>query len=270
MTKYRAIPEGCMTVGELAKKMNTTVRALQYYDREGLFSPSGISEGGRRLYTDKDVVTLHQILSMKSLGFSLDDIKHRLVLLETPRDVAGALADQAGAIRKQIESLSETLDTLERLREETLRMQTVDFTKYAAIVVNLQMKNEFYGLIKHFDERTLEHLHRHFDMESGTAVLNTLNVLINELAELQNSGSAPDSEKGLDIAKRWWDMVAEFTGGDMSLLPGLTKMAEKADIGSEDWNRRWSAIEPFLEQALAAYFAQIAYDPFDQGEQPHA
>ena len=78
MTKQKAIPPGYMTVGELAKKMKTTVRALQYYDREGLFSPSEISEGGRRLYTDKDVITLHQILSLKSLGFSLDDIKHRL------------------------------------------------------------------------------------------------------------------------------------------------------------------------------------------------
>lgn len=70
MTKYRAIPEGFMTVGELAKKMNVTVRTLQYYDKEGVLSPSAESEGGRRLYTDKDLVLLHQILSLKSLGFS--------------------------------------------------------------------------------------------------------------------------------------------------------------------------------------------------------
>lgn len=54
MAKYRAIPEGFMTVGELAKKMNVSVRTLQYYDKEGLLSPSAESEGGRRLYTDKD------------------------------------------------------------------------------------------------------------------------------------------------------------------------------------------------------------------------
>ena len=51
MTNERAIPEGYMTVGEVAKKMGVTVRTLQYYDKEGLFSPSGKSEGGRRLYT---------------------------------------------------------------------------------------------------------------------------------------------------------------------------------------------------------------------------
>lgn len=36
MAKYRAIPEGFMTVGEVAKKMGVTVRTLQYYDKEGL------------------------------------------------------------------------------------------------------------------------------------------------------------------------------------------------------------------------------------------
>ena len=71
MARYRAIPQGFMTVGQVAKKMGVTVRALQYYDKEGLLSPSAESEGGRRLYTDKDLVKLHQIISLKSLGFSL-------------------------------------------------------------------------------------------------------------------------------------------------------------------------------------------------------
>ena len=78
MNKKKAIPENFMTVGELAKKMGTTVRTLQYYDKEGLLSPTTESEGGRRLYTHKDMIKLHQILSLKSLGFSLDDIKNKL------------------------------------------------------------------------------------------------------------------------------------------------------------------------------------------------
>ena len=84
MADYRAIPQGYMTVGEVAKKMGVTVRTLQYYDREGLFCPSAVSEGGRRLYTDKDIIKLHQILSLKSLGFSIDEIKNRLTSIDTP------------------------------------------------------------------------------------------------------------------------------------------------------------------------------------------
>ena len=37
MNKHKAIPQGYMTVGEVAKKMNTTVRTLQHYDREGFY-----------------------------------------------------------------------------------------------------------------------------------------------------------------------------------------------------------------------------------------
>ena len=44
--KYRAIPKGYMTVGEVAKKMDVTVRTLQHYDKEGLLSPIG-REGWR-------------------------------------------------------------------------------------------------------------------------------------------------------------------------------------------------------------------------------
>lgn len=75
MEKHRAIPKGYITAGDLAKKMGVTVRTVQYYDKEGILSPSATSEGGRRLYTDKDIITLHQIISLKHLGFSLGDIK---------------------------------------------------------------------------------------------------------------------------------------------------------------------------------------------------
>ena len=105
MAKYRAIPQGFMTVGEVAKKMGVTVRTLQYYDKEGLLSPSAESEGGRRLYTDKDLITLHQIISLKSLGFSLDDIKERLISLERPADIADIVTVQADDICKKIELL---------------------------------------------------------------------------------------------------------------------------------------------------------------------
>ena len=125
MDKNKAIPQGYMTVGEAAKKMDVTVRTLQHYDREGLLSPSAMSEGGRRLYTDKDMVKLHQILSLKHLGFSLDDIKNRLIPLDTPAEIAAVLAEQTAAVlaEQKIESLPESLRELEGLREEVLQMQ---------------------------------------------------------------------------------------------------------------------------------------------------
>ena len=62
-------------MGELAKKMDVTVRTLQYYDREGVLFTVGRERGeDAGLYTDKDLVRLHpDFISWKSLGFSLDD-----------------------------------------------------------------------------------------------------------------------------------------------------------------------------------------------------
>ena len=106
MEKYRAVPQGYLTVGEVAKRMDVTVRTLQHYDKEGLLSPSALSEGGRRLYTDKDIVKLHQILSLKHLGFSLNDIRDRLIPLDDPADVAQILSEQAATIRNKIAYLT--------------------------------------------------------------------------------------------------------------------------------------------------------------------
>ena len=196
MDKHKAIPPGYMTVGEIARKMDVTVRALQHYDREGLLSPSAMSEGGRRLYTDKDIVKLHQILSLKHLGFSLDDIKNRLITLDTPAEIADVLMEQAAAVKQKIERMSESLRELEMLREEVIQMQSVDFKKYADIIVNLQMKNDFYWLIKYFDDQTLDHIRSRFNKDSGMAFMNTFMQLQNEAIRLQNAGVPVDSDKG--------------------------------------------------------------------------
>ena len=87
MAKIQSNPARVYDSWRSGKENGSYRRTLQYYDKEVLLSPSAESEGGRRLYTDKDLITLHQIISLKSLGFSLDDIKERLISLETPADV---------------------------------------------------------------------------------------------------------------------------------------------------------------------------------------
>ena len=262
MEKYRAIPPGYMTVGELAKKMNTTVRTLQYYDKEGLLSPSSESDGGRRLYTDKDVIRLHQIQSMKYLGFSLDDIKNRLVTLETPADVAAALSEQARIVSEKISTLSDVLNAIEKLRIETLQMQTVDFRKYADIVVNLQMKNEYYGLIKHFDDKTLDYVLSRFNAVSGASMIDTMNKLFDRAIWLQKNGVPPESEQGQAFAKEWWDSVTEFTGSEMDLLPNIMKLSQNKDIWGESRNQGWPVVEDYVMHAMKAHFTRLGINPF--------
>ena len=263
MEKQRAVPKGFMTVGEVAKKMNVTVRTLQHYDREGLLSPSSISEGGRRLYTDKDVIRLHQILSLKQLGFSLQDIKNRLIPLDTPDEVADALAQQAEEVRRKVESLSESLRELELLREEVLQMQEVDFKKYADIIVNLQMNNEYYWLIKHFDDQTLDHIRSKFDRESGKAFMERFLKLQEEAVRLKEDGVPAESSRGQQFAGEYWAMITDFTGGDMEMLPRLVEMGQFE--GSDPrWQELQSLANAYVEQALEVYFSRLGADPFQK------
>ncbi|WP_342755810.1 MerR family transcriptional regulator [Kineothrix sedimenti] len=263
MEKYKAIPEGYMTVGEVGRKMGVTVRTLQYYDKEGLLSPSSESAGGRRLYTDKDVIKLYQILSLKHLGFSLDDIKNRLITLDTPADVADALTEQAAGIRQKMEALSASLKEIETLQAEVLQMQFVDFKKYADIIVNLQMKNESYWLIKHFDDKTLDHFRNRFDMDSGAAMMEAFTRLQSEAIRLQKDSIPPESEKGQDLAKEFWEMLIDFTGGDMNML---SKLMETESINGPDneWNQKQAIASSFIEPALGAYFTALGYNPFEE------
>lgn len=263
MEKYRAIPQGYMTAGEVAKKMNVSVRTLQHYDKEGLLSPSALSDGGRRLYTDKDIIKLHQILSLKHLGFSLADIKNRLIPLDSPADVAQILAEQADMIRKKIAGLSESLSELEALQTEVLKMQSVDFKKYADIIVNLEMKNDFYWLIKHFDSETLDHIRSRFDKESGMAFLEKFLQLQNEAIRLLDEGIPAESPEGLQFAKTYWDMILEFTNGDAAMLPKLMQMGENDEF-KQEWKQNLARANVFIEPALNAYFSKSGINPFQE------
>ena len=263
MTKYRAIPPGFMTVGEIAKKMGVTIRTLQYYDKEGLLTPSAESEGGRRLYTDKDLLLLNQIISLKSLGFSLEDIKGRLFPLETPEEVAYALTEQAEDIRKKIEKLKASLSAIEQLKAEVLQIQTVNFKKYADIIVNLQMQNDSYSLIKRFDDDTLDHIRSRFDKKSGSNFMNRFNRLSDEIMQLQKDKVPPESKKCQELVKEYWDLIMEFTNGDMTMLPKLTEVG-KIDIATNAWEEKQKIINEYIGSALQVYFSKLGTNPFEE------
>lgn len=265
MKNNKAIPQGFMTVGELAKKMNTTVRTLQYYDKEGLLSPSAESEGGRRLYIDKDMVKLHQILSLKYLGFSLGDIKNRIISLDTPAEVANVLAEQAKILELKINEMSEALSAIKTLKAEILQMQTVDFSKYADIIKLFQLGNENYWVLKYFDDKTMKHIQTHFTEETGNAVFIKWQELCKQACELQKLKVTPESEKGQAVAKEWWDMILEFTGGDMSLLPELEKFEQSSDKWNDEIRNNWLEAESFLSEGLQVYFQKQGQNPFTEG-----
>lgn len=245
-----------MSVGELAKKMNVSARTLQYYDKENLLSPSVKSEGGRRLYSSKDMVKLHQIISLKSLGFSLSQIKSKMDYLEDPIEFADILLEQANALEEKIEKLKASHKMVELLRSEVLQMDEVDFEKYADIIVNLQMNNEGYWLIKHFDKEMLDYIRSKFDQDSGTKFMEKFNAIREAVLDFHKNKIDPSSDEVQKITKEFWDLVMEFTDGDMPMLPKLEEFGKLQSMDN-DWSKHQLIINEYLEGALQIYFASL-------------
>ncbi|MCJ8009145.1 glyoxalase superfamily protein [Lederbergia wuyishanensis] len=65
-------------IGELANLVYISVRTLHHYDHIGLLVPSQYSDSGHRLYTKNDISRLQQILSLRNIGFTLEEIKEVL------------------------------------------------------------------------------------------------------------------------------------------------------------------------------------------------
>ena len=247
-----------LTIGELAARMDSTVRTLQYYDKEDLLKPSARSKGGRRLYGQKDIVKLHQILSMKFLGFSLDEIKSNLVSLDTPKEVINVLIKQKDAVRSQIESLTSALSAIDALLEEVHHMNEVNFSKYADIISLLRLKNEGYWIVKFFDDKLMTHIKDKYSQQpdKGLILFKQWESMCDEIPLLKAKGVTPSSKIGQELARKWWDLVMEFTGGDMSMLPELIKFNQSKDGWSEEMKKKQLAADGFIETALAIYFEQ--------------
>lgn len=100
------------TVNELARLSSVTVRALHHYDSIGLLKPAQRTAAGYRLYGPEQVDRLQQILFLRELDFSLEEIT---TLLDSPTfDRQRALMQHRELLNLRIERLQRLLGTLER------------------------------------------------------------------------------------------------------------------------------------------------------------
>ena len=94
------------TTGEFARMAHVTIRTIRYYDKKGLLKPSFINESGYRMYSDEDFLKLQKILSLKYLGFSLNEIGN-MTIHDTSADILKSLKMQIGLVHKKMENLEQ-------------------------------------------------------------------------------------------------------------------------------------------------------------------
>lgn len=243
-----------MSVGNLAKKLNVSVRTLQYYDKIDLLKPSIISEGGRRLYNNKDMAILHQIITLKFLGFSLEDIKKKIIPVKSHDDVAKVLEQQEEILVQQILNMQKSLDAIKMFRSDIVSCNAIDWSMYADILSIIRENNENCWVVKHFDIGMMKNVKEKFTDKTAQIGLDSWKDLCRQAAELNDKGIDPKGKEGLELAKEWWSMVMEFTAGDIELLQKLFVFHESRNQWPKEFRIMQEKADPFIESAIEAYF----------------
>jgi MerR family mercuric resistance operon transcriptional regulator len=82
-------------IGDLAERTGVNIETIRYYERVGLLPPPPRSEGRRRMYDAEHIQRLSFVRRGRELGFSLDDIRALLALVDDGNSECGGAREIA-------------------------------------------------------------------------------------------------------------------------------------------------------------------------------
>lgn len=118
--------EGYYSSGQFAKLADVSVRTIRFYDRQNVLKPSFVDAHGARFYTDRDLASLQQILLLKYLGFSLEEIRDMTIGGSDYSHISRMLRIQEKLVQDRIEQMQTVAEAI-RDTEEELRRGNVNW-----------------------------------------------------------------------------------------------------------------------------------------------
>ncbi|MBO8165206.1 MAG: MerR family transcriptional regulator [Brevibacillus sp.] len=237
--------------GAFAKKAGVTIRTLRYYDKVGLLVPSAHTDTGFRLYTDRDLIRLQQIMALKFLGFPLETI--RRLLDGQALSFSESLRVQKEMLLAKQRQLDAVIAAIEYAQMAVQGESAVDWNLAATLIKAMQMEEKDWWK-QYYSEsaiRKLEERQKNYSEEEQKRDAQRWADLIRDMKQAYAEGKDPASAEVQVLAKRFDELVYEFTQGDPEIEEGLKKLyahsAFPAPYGKEEGG--------FIEQALAIYRA---------------
>lgn len=102
------------SIGALAQQTGCTVPTIRYYEEIGLLPPGPRTEGGRRVYGDAAVWRLTFIRRCRDFGFSIDQVRELIGLVDEPERPCMEVRDIASRHLAQLRNKLAELQALER------------------------------------------------------------------------------------------------------------------------------------------------------------
>jgi len=239
---------------EFAKRAGVTIRALHYYDRLGLLKPSGRTAAGYRLYSDRDLVRLEQIVALKFIGFPLSQIRE--LLSRKDLDVAAALRHQRQIIAEKRDHLDRAIRAIERAEQLVSSGEQNDWEPFRKIIEVIQMQTRKDWMKKYYTEDQLHDLRKRYTPEVQAQAERGWADLVRDVEAAIASGESPESETGRKLAERKQKLIDLFTGGDPGITANLQKLYEDQANWPANFKKPYSdAVDKFLCDAAKALVA---------------
>lgn len=126
--------------GKFARLANVSERTIRYYDKIGLLKPSFVMENGYRQYSDLDLLKLQKILSLKHLGFSIEEI-FPMVMDNT---------NLKESFELQIDLIEDKISHLQSLKDALKRASNSSNLSWNMILSLVQLSNEETNIIEQY------------------------------------------------------------------------------------------------------------------------
>ncbi|HEY5341941.1 MAG TPA: MerR family transcriptional regulator [Candidatus Aquilonibacter sp.] len=238
---------------EFATLAGVTVRTLHLYDRIGLLQPSERSDTGYRLYQDADLERLEQILALRFVGFSLERIK---ALLGGPLlPLADALALQREIVTQEQRRLDHVISAL----DNAIAVAGTDdgqarWRAIRTVIEAYTMQNDWSWTEKYYSPEALAKVEEGRRSTPPEVVEQGQRDWAQLIADVEAAAGKEDPKgaRGAELAKRWSDLIGQFTKGDSQVRDGLNEIYNDQSHWPADFKRPWSdKADAFIREALA-------------------
>jgi DNA-binding transcriptional MerR regulator len=198
---------------ELSQLTQVSVRTLHHYDKIGLLKPSMRLSNGYRLYSEKDLLRLQQIIALKFLGFELAQIKLLLVKQESAVE---NFKMQATFLQKKANALQEASMMLTRISQDCSHKKSIPWEYIIQLIEVYQMTQQLeHAWVKEIFTSDELKQYAVFEKELKASGHKTVfkehwQQLVSELKD--NIRHDPYSSVGIELGKKYMDWVNGIYG----------------------------------------------------------
>lgn len=254
-------------VKDLAKLTHISVQTLHHYDRIALLKPSDRLSNGYRVYTEKDLSKLQQIIALKYFGFELKQVKS---LISRSVDLKDQLQVQSRFLEEKASTLKSASETLKRIISEVGQEGSLPWETIIQLIEVFRMTQElektWAGKVLNKAEleeyASFEHgLKKRFSDAEKSAFEKGWSDIVHAVS--QNLSVDPSSEIGFNLAKKCMDWVNGLYGKKHAQL--RTAIWEKGYMkGQIDGDQSVpTAVVEWLDRAMDYYCRSRLYKILD-------